>query len=59
MILNASDLQEFQRLYAEAYGEKLTDAEAQKAASSLAYLYQYIDGHPVKEKPPTDSIPSP
>lgn len=59
MTIDEADWQEFQRLYEEAYGEKLRDVEAQKAASSLAYLYEYLINHPVKEKQPTDPVPSP
>ena len=50
MKLEESDIQEFQRLYEEAYGEKLTEAEASKAAASLVYLYEYLVDNPVKEE---------
>lgn len=59
MKLAQSDVQEFKLLYEEAYGEKLTDAEASKAAASLVYLYEYLVDHPVKEKPPADPTSSP
>ena len=58
-MLDESDVQEFQRLYEEAYGERLTDAEASKAAASLVYLYEYLVDHPVKEKQSADLAHSP
>lgn len=40
MMIKDSDLQEFQKLYEEAYGEKVTMAEARRMASALVTLYE-------------------